>query len=129
MNVQEAHLSLDVGVKSDIQPEVTEMEPKDRRRFLKVKLKSLAAESKIIRLEETRSQGSLRDQLCAHRRGVVRSEARSTHLAYNYIRGRSYKRTEPNPQTLPDWGKVGSMIKKYGALGAVDGLKKWYEAA
>ena len=58
-------------------------EKHDSRVMLKIKLKSLAAEAKMIRREELlRIGGWLRTSLRAHRIGTVRWHARTTHLAY-----------------------------------------------
>lgn len=97
----------------------------DRRELLRVKLKSLAEEARIIRREESRTHGALREELSWHRRGVVRNEARATHLAYGFIRGLTRDQMEPKrepliPLTTPDlWErqrmeKVNAMVKKYG---------------
>lgn len=93
----------------------------DKRLFLKVKLKTLMAESKIIRKEEMRRKGPIRDQLAVHRRGVVREETRLTHLAYGFIRGKQFCSVESHKfGTLPEFTKkqvekVEAMVKKYGA--------------
>jgi hypothetical protein len=64
---------------------------KDRRKQLKVKIKSLAEEARIIRLEERRAKerGDYRlfCELQDHRRRVVREAARESQLAYFYVRG------------------------------------------
>jgi hypothetical protein len=83
-------------------------------RFLKVKVKSLAAEAAIIRLEECRSHGELRQQLRSHRQREVRSEQRATQLAYGYLRGKSRAMIEPGAKSEPDWVKVQRMCVKYG---------------
>jgi len=85
----------------------------DGRVFLKVKLKSLAAEARIIRQQELRSPG-LRDRLREHRIFPVRREARNTLVAYGYLRGRDYLCIE-NAKSPPDWAAVTAMVKKYGA--------------
>ena len=92
-------------------------------RFLKVKVKSLAAESRIIRREESRSSGQLRNDLHSHRVHVLRPEARATLLAYGYARGRSYASMEGLSSRVPDWGRVERMIKKYSQL--KQPLKEW----
>lgn len=86
----------------------------DRREMLRVKLKSLAEEAKIIRCEERRSFGQIRDELHLHRVKDVRRAARMTHIAYALIKGRTMEQIEPNAGTEPDWDAVGKMIKKYG---------------
>lgn len=89
---------------------------KDRREMLKVKLKSLAEESRIIRVEERRTTGQLQSELNWHRRLVVRHETRATHLAYGIIRHRPLERIErpATPRTEEFWKKVRGMIERYG---------------
>lgn len=99
----------------------------DRRRMLKVKIKALAAEAKIIRFEERRVAGQIREDLYLHRVQVVRREARATHLAYGYLRGRSYQQLEASCVEPPDWKKIESMVKRYGSPTAIEGLKAWRE--
>lgn len=90
---------------------------KDRRRFLKVKLKTLAAEARIIRREEQRTHDpALREALYLHRILKVRRAARNTHLAYGYLRGRSYTQLEASCAEAPDWADVKRMVKQYGGL-------------
>lgn len=90
----------------------------DKRVYLKVKLKSLAAEAKIIRLEEKKNS-HFRVGLAEHRRGIVRFEARHTLLAYGFLRGRSYEQLEPGAREKnnhPTWDRVREMVKKYGLV-------------
>lgn len=82
--------------------------------YLKVKLKSLAAESKIIRKEENKRSGTLRLGLQEHRRGIVREEARHTHIAYGFLKGMPYTKIEQKPKSEPNWDRVAKMILKYG---------------
>ncbi len=88
--------------------------------FLKVKIKSLAEESRIIRLEERRAglhhNRGLRQSLADHRRGVVRRESRNTLLAYAYLRGKSYRNCERTSHNEPNWDSIKRMIEKYGKL-------------
>lgn len=64
---------------------------KDRRVELKVKIKSLAEEARIIRLEEKRAKARgdyrLLFRLQEHRRGIVRQTAHESLLAYHLVRG------------------------------------------
>jgi hypothetical protein len=88
----------------------------DERLFLKVKVKSLAAEAKIIRKEEKRCKtASLREGLYRHRIDVVRRESRHANLAYGFLRGRKYHEMEPNAKEAPDWIKIRKMVEKYGS--------------
>lgn len=86
---------------------------KDQRVYLKVKLKSLAAEAKIIRLEEKRNR-HFQNGLWLHRTTVVRSEARHTLLAYGFLKGRTYAQIERTCSRAPEWDRVRKMIEKYG---------------
>lgn len=115
----------------------------DKRRLLKIKLKSLATEAKIIRQEEDRLRGAqkvhlqdLRREMAEHRRGIVRSESRHTGLAYAFIRGKGYREVEPRGVPVPvhgpggvDMGKVLGMIHKYGSQKIpLDLLVQWFSA-
>jgi len=94
-------------------------------RFLKVKIKSLTAEARIIRLEEGRSRGELRQALRTHRQWDVRREQRATQLAYGYLRGRARRQIEPGARTEPDWDRVTAMVKKYAGAPAAAGVAPW----
>lgn len=89
---------------------------KNRIRMLKVKIKSLAAESVIIRKEERQTRGQERNLLCEHRRGIVRDEARHSQLAYGYLRGRSYAQVANGCQKPLDFSKVKGMVDRFGAV-------------
>jgi hypothetical protein len=145
----------------------------DGRVYLKIKLKSLGEESRIIRHEERkrkvpgryvmtanreneeskviargaranlrqmRSKRRGRDwypksvaelhQLQLHRRNVVSREARLTHIAYAYIRGRDLVKTDSCKGLLTaDWERIGTMIKKYGSGKDMKEFHNWMVAA
>lgn len=117
---------------------------------LKVKIKALAAEAKIIRIEETKllkrveveqklntrtdeleprfktvrnapGRGGLR----FHRITVVRSEARHSLLAYGYLRGRSYKAMEAKCFEKPAWDQVWKMIQRFGGTSTKAEFEAW----
>lgn len=95
-------------------------------RMLKVKIKSLADESRIIRLEERKSgrDEKLRCLLREHRVKDVRKEARASLLAYAYIKGKPFQSVEKLPKCRiaePDWERVRSLVEKFGGL---PGFKK-----
>lgn len=87
--------------------------------YLKVKIKSLADEAKIIRREERQAilrrdrkeelgnytranqEHKVFEGLREHRMGIVRSEARAAQLAYGFIKGKKYAEIEPK-QSLKD---------------------------
>ncbi len=93
---------------------------KTRIKMLKVKIKSLAAEARIIRTEERRAlsgrkpDGRLYGELRDHRRRDVRKEQRASLLAYAFLRGKPLSACEPKSDTPPDWGRVLSIALKFG---------------
>ena len=95
----------------------------DRREMLRVKVKSLAEEARIIRREEQRTRGTLRDELHNHRVLVVRSEARHSCIAYGLIKGRSLEQLERPGSSEFNWDRVNKMLVKYGPATIVP-LKK-----
>lgn len=90
----------------------------DRREMLRVKVKSLAEEARIIRREEQKSHGWIRDQLHLHRINEVRRAARDAHIAYGLIKGRIIEEMEPNRKSEPNWEAIKKMVKKYGPANA-----------
>lgn len=85
------------------------------RVFLKIKIKSLAAEAAIIRKEEARRPGGdTRTFLHEHRVNKVRKECRAASLAYGFLRGRPYKVMEAKCHEAPQWSVVERLILKYG---------------
>lgn len=112
--------------------------------YLKIKIKSLAAESQMIRMQELkthtrhkdgsldRANIALRDSLALHRRKDVRNECRAAHLAYGYLRGRRYRQLEPCTHTNPfEMAKIfrraDQLVGKYGKLEMMAGFKVWCE--
>jgi len=87
---------------------------------LRVKLKTLAAEASFIRKEEriahARMDLALVESLHNHRTHIVRRESRATLLAYQYLRGFSYKAVEADAKTRPWWDAVHRMVHKHGGL-------------
>lgn len=90
---------------------------------LRVKIKSLAVEARIIRLEEQRAKKrhdtALLVSLEQHRKYVVRSEARHSQLAYAFLRGKPYDMVETkwlSPRMggrAVSWGSVESIAKRF----------------
>jgi hypothetical protein len=90
------------------------MDTINRKIALKIKIKSLAAEAKIIKKEEKKSRTpDQRSFLQTHRLDVVRWECRHTHLAYAYLRGRRYDQVESKAKKPIDFQKLHTMINKY----------------
>lgn len=104
-----------------------------RNPFLRVKLKSLAEEARIIRIEEMRANENrdydLQRELRDHRAGIVRRAARETLLAYQYLRGIPYDAVERPGSTYVNWQSVRKMVVKYGGSEFRDpDLKDWYQS-
>lgn len=140
--------------------------------YLKIKIKSLAEEAKMIRREERKQnpghrarvrarrilsghrnpvmkEGMTVEQVHArarkilrpanekamdsfwglrfHRTEEVRDEARSSHVAYGFLRGRPYKTVENSAKTEPDWTRVEQLVKKYGEDDVRDRMQRFSE--
>lgn len=94
--------------------------------YLKVKIKSLAEESKIIRKEENRVPKASPEffGLRSHRKFDVRHEARSALLAYGFLRGVEYRNIESKTKRQPDLNRIIELVYKYGDYrGQRDGKK------
>ena len=86
---------------------------------LKVKIKHLAEEARIIRKEEQKLHGMEKWKLQHHRKTKVRDAARRTQVAYQMIRGRDWqssaKLSEDGELWWGDRKEVERMVNKYGA--------------
>lgn len=93
---------------------------------LKVKVKHLAEESRIIRKEEKQNAGDTRDWLYLHRILGVRPECRATHIAYAFAKGTALKKIEKYPEQIPTqvWKRVTMMVKKYSDKSSEE-FKNW----
>jgi hypothetical protein len=88
--------------------------------YLRVKIKSLAEEARIIRREEQRFPRGHRNNelyfgLRSHRTNEVRGEARAALLAYGLLRGRRYAQIEATCHEYPNWARVIELVRKYGS--------------
>lgn len=109
--------------------------------YLKVKIRSLQEEAKIIKHEESRHKHytsveildsrtntakniakrrpihpdsvGLVNGLATHRKQVVRSEQRCTLIAYGFLRGRTFAQIESSATSEPNWSRVEKMITRY----------------
>jgi hypothetical protein len=116
----------------------------ERRRALRVKIKSLAAEARIIRQEESRTRRQMTDaagkpdlvaalasafvSLRAHRTNDVRRESRYSLLAYALLRGRSMASAEPVSKRAKkeiDLAKLAAICHRF-SVGRT--AAKWGEA-
>lgn len=101
--------------------------------YLRVKIRSLAEEARIIRKEERRfPKGSRNNEvyfgLHTHRTYDVRNEARHALLAYAFLRHRPYRTVEPKCHTEPLWDRVWTLIKKYGHTQDRNPFNEWRTA-
>lgn len=101
---------------------------------LKVKIKSLAEEARIIRQEEYKVHPSspqwVRSSIRSHRIIVVREEARSSLLAYAFIRGIPYSRIESKCDRIPNFLRIKQIARTFFHITDEDtGLVKWIEDA
>jgi len=128
---------------------------------LKIKIKSLAAEARIIRHEEHKALtngrkcareatqlnhdgkdatafGSYRDEhysawrsLRHHRADHLRGISRSNHIAYSFLRGRSYAEVENRcaSDNKPDWAAIEKVIKGFGIPDDISRWPAWLEEA
>lgn len=92
---------------------------------LKIKVKHLAAEARIIRSEERKVTGWDRWHLQHHRKTVVRRAARDAQLAYGFARGRTYEQMEAKCDLPPDWKAVRKMLVKYATPEALEKFDLW----
>lgn len=96
--------------------------------YLRVKIKSLAAEAKIIRAEESKKKNSgFREGLHNHRVVDVRREQRATLLAYGYLRGKSLQEIEKTTLRIPYYtrDRVRRMVEKYGTREQLASFAEW----
>ena len=81
---------------------------------LRVNVKSLAAEAKIIRDEIRRAATTeARQALHDHRMTRVRPEARLAHLALAFTRGVPYKSVEPKAKAKPRAKELANKIVRF----------------
>ena len=96
--------------------------PTDMRSAVKVKIKTLAAEAKIIRKEETKASTYLQERLLrTHRVTVVRNEARAAQIAYGYIRGKRFDQIEQkkegkSPISIFMLNRIVDMVLRHGPM-------------
>ena len=98
----------------------------NRKIALKIKVKHLAAEARIIREEEYRTNGDTRDWLHIHRVHNVRNECRASQIAYGFAKGTPLEKMERYPENIPIsvWSRVTKMIKLYSGKNNEE-FNKW----
>lgn len=98
-----------------------------KRPALRVKIKSLAEEARIIRQEEKRYRGdsSERGSLHWHRISIVRDESRAAQLAYAYLRRKPYRSVEQAAKKPVDVKRLTAIVKSFGGYSSESGLDEW----
>lgn len=108
--------------------------------YLKIKIKSLAAESTLIRKDELKYRNraraarlkqidtsrleEIRYGLYHHRTRDVRMESRASNLAYGYLRGLAYKSIEKTCKVPPSESRIADLVAKYGKMPRAEALTK-----
>lgn len=96
---------------------------------LRVKIKSLAAEARIIRQEERRAKASherdLLTTLSEHRRVNLRMAARETNLAYAFVRCIPYRVVERPGSRPVNWASVRRMVCRFLGVDGLDAAVKF----
>lgn len=96
------------------------------QRFLKVKIKSLAEEARIIRREERKSANTLLNRLHEHRTYDVRRESRASFIAYGYLRGKPLSVVEQKGKRCSVIDRRAySIVKKFGTTDASKAFEVW----
>jgi len=98
---------------------------------LKIKIKTLGAESRFIRQGEIQHRNQARKArakgrwtiarrhetehwwLYTHRLHTVQPAARTNHLAYGFLRGRSYSEMEAKARIEPDWKAIEKVVRRF----------------
>jgi hypothetical protein len=105
----------------------------------RVKIKSLAEESRIIRKEERKRRGLhhsekwreyewkmfASDRLSQHRREVVRPEQRATLLAYAFMRGKPYSTVERPGSVAPNIKRIQDILKSLTGSAQKYDINSW----
>lgn len=100
--------------------------------YLKVRIKELAEEARIIRAEEHKAKSARKygelTGLNRHRIDVVRPAARSAQLAYGFLRGRPYRTMERTCRIKPSMKEIRRLVSKYGSEPDTEKVEKQVEA-
>ena len=100
---------------------------------LKIKIKSLADESRLIKHETKKMHGPAMRSLHEHRVNVVRPATRTNHLAYGLLRGVRYEDMERSCRERPNFKEVSKTALRFGGdpekvdfwLGEAETYLKW----
>lgn len=90
---------------------------------LRVNIKSLAAEARLIRGEIHRTRdAAVKNQLAAHRVHRLRPESRLAHLALAFLRHRDYRTVENRTYRPVDPVRLALKLSRFPGLPASDEL-------
>lgn len=97
--------------------------------YLRIKIKTLAAESRLIKAEKARwikkarcgrlkasppkTPATMHVRLHEHRMNIVRPEARDSLLALGFLRGLRYEQMEAKRYTNPNFENVFRMVRDF----------------
>mgnify|MGYP000962018368 CR=1 FL=1 len=96
---------------------------------LRVNVKTLQAESRLIRRETERAGPIYRDMLVRHRRDVLRTETRIAHLALAFVRGTPYHAVEARCKTPVDRARlINKIVKHWRRLLESNAVHAWLDA-
>jgi hypothetical protein len=102
------------------------MKPEVHR--IRVNVKSLAAEARIIRKEvQLTRDPAVKSMLDFHRKMRVKPEARLAQLALAYARGVPYRIVESKPKNPPDAVSLTKKIERFMEVSFVN-VKSWLAA-
>lgn len=114
---------------------------------MKIKVKSLAGETAIIRFEERKQLKNKHEALSAgkteaaekisqrynrlrsHRLAVVRPATRHNHLAYGFLRGIPYSDIEGRCATAPNFYEIAKHVRQFIGRLESNNLVAWVEEA
>lgn len=100
---------------------------KERTVHLRIKIKSLVAESRIIRAEARKTSKQRKYNLNQHRTSVVRVHTRLNLLAYGILRNIPYEVMEKKCREKPNFMKIQKIAISFGAK--EDVAKQWVDNA
>ena len=96
---------------------------------LKVNVKSLAAESRIIREEIRKATDSDEiNSLHHHRMTCVRPESRLAQLSLAFARNKPYKGAEPKADKLPDSRRLCRKLQRFLPETTQEEVDAWLQA-
>ena len=112
----------------------------DKRAYLRVKVKSLAVEARIIRADIRKynrrysarqhdADKAILGGMMSHLRQDVSPEARASQIAAAYLRGKAYATVEPTAKKEPDWKRVTTNVKTFGTYQQVTAFDAWLKDA